>query len=50
LLTPSETGERERDGETEPVFPDWALDGLADRWSIDRRARVPAMGFEIRRD
>lgn len=48
LLTPTDNGERDR--KSEALFPYWALDGLADRWSLDRRARGPAMWFEVRRD
>ena len=48
LLTPSETDESDR--KTEPLFPYWALEGLADRWGLDRRSRTPAMWFEICRD
>lgn len=47
LMMPSASGESDR--KPQALFPYWALDGLADRWALDRRAQLPAIWFEIRR-
>lgn len=47
LLAPSQKGGNDR--RAEALFPYWALDGLADRWALDRRAPGPALWLEVRR-
>ncbi len=31
------------------LFPEWTLEGLADRWSVDRDRHGPAVWFEVDR-